>query len=131
MCRHRAKTNVIEHVRTVEQLNDFEEMMISWVRPLVQVYTISTTGELVFVGRVRNFREPVQQWISNLLVRAADMPFMLMKPRMSRASKDQKARPPFPVDTRKLKRAFEWLTENNPYYYDIEWGEDNEAGWGR
>ena len=130
MCRHRAKTNVIEHVRTVEQLNDFEEMMISLARPLVQVYTISSTGELVFDRCVRNFREPVQQWVSNLPVRPADMPFVLMKPRMSRASKDQKARPPVPIDTRKVKRAFYFLKENNPYYFDIEWGQNNEAAWG-
>ena len=102
-CRRSCKAS-----RAAERL--LRDDMISLVHPLVQVYTIPTTG--------------VQQWIRNLPVRPADMPFVLVKPR-----KYQKPRPPVPVDTQKVKRAFEWLKANNPYYYNIEWGEDNEAAW--
>ena len=37
-------------------LTDFEEMVLALVYPLVQVYTIPTTGELAYVGHVCNFR---------------------------------------------------------------------------
>jgi len=36
-------------------LTDFEEMFLSLVHPLVQVYTVPSTGELAYVGHICNF----------------------------------------------------------------------------
>ena len=62
-------------------LNGFEEMVISLVHPLVQLYTIPKTGELAYVGHVCNFRQEVSSFLSSLPVRPADMPFILVRPR--------------------------------------------------
>ena len=36
---------------------------------------------------------------------------------------------PFKVDVQKVRLAFEWLKEHNPYYKDIVWESSAEAAW--
>ena len=47
-------------------LSDFEEMLLSLVHPLAQVYTIPTTGEYAYVGHVCNFRQDVKKFMTTL-----------------------------------------------------------------
>ena len=113
----------------IDELNDFEEMMISLVHPFIQVYTIPSTGELAFTGHVCNFRQRVNHWIHELPIRPSNMPFVLVRPRVTKANPNQRRRPPFPVRMDKIKAAFQWLQEHNPYYENIAWNEDNAAAW--
>ena len=113
----------------VAALNDFEEMMISLVHPFIQVYTIPSTGELAFTSHVCNFRQRVHHWITELPIRPSQMPFVLVRPRVTRAAPDARKRPPFPVRMDKIRTAYEWLKKNNPHYENIEWDEENVAAW--
>ena len=90
-------------------LNDFEEMVISLVHPLVQLYTIPKTGELAYGGYVCNFRQEASSFLSSLPVRPADMPFILVRPRAPSGAADRKPRMPFRVDVVKLRAAYDWL----------------------
>ena len=65
----------------IAALNDLEEMVLSLIHPLVQVYSIPRTGELAYVGHICNFRQDVKQFMKSLPVRPADIPFVLIKPR--------------------------------------------------
>ena len=65
----------------IAALNDLEEMVLSLIHPLVQVYSIPRTGELAYVGHICNFRQDVKQFMKSLPVRPADVPFVLIKPR--------------------------------------------------
>ena len=62
-------------------LTDFAEMVISLVHPLVQVYTIPTTGEFVYAGHMSNFRQHVSSFPSSLPVLPRDVPFILVRAR--------------------------------------------------
>jgi hypothetical protein len=68
----------------IAALNDLEEMVLSLIHPLVQVYSIPRTGELAYVGHICNFRQDVKQFMNSLPVRPCDMPFVLIKPRANR-----------------------------------------------
>ena len=93
----------------VAVLNDFEDMVISLVPPLVQVYTIPKRGELAYVGHVCNFRQEASSFLSSLPVRPADMPFILVRPRAPSGAADRKPRMPFRVDVVKFRAAYDWL----------------------
>ena len=64
-------------------LSDFEEMLLSLVHPLVQVYTIPTTGEYAYVGHVCNFRQNVRKLMTTLPLSPEDVPVVLVKTRAS------------------------------------------------
>ena len=102
---------------------------MSLVHPLVQVYTIPTTGEYAYVGHVCNFRQDVHKFMKTLPVSPEDAPFVLVKPRTSSAAKDQKPRKPVKVDIRKLKEAYDWLKVHNPYYRDVGWCDQQASKW--
>ena len=57
----------------------------------------------------------------------ADMPFVQVRPRKYKGHSPGKAL--FKVDVQKLRLAFEWLKQHNPYYYHVEWREDAAAAW--
>ena len=65
---HAARTTPVlglslqEFAAPLAQLTDHEEMAISLIHPLVQVYTVPRTGQLAYVGYVCNFRQNVQNF---------------------------------------------------------------------
>ena len=63
----------------LEELTDFEEMVLALVHPLVQVYSVPSTGELAYVGHVCNFRQRVSKFLSSLPTLPVDMPFVLVR----------------------------------------------------
>ena len=50
-----------------------------------------------------------------------------MRPRKLRSHAAGKAL--FKIDVQKLRLAFAWLKEHNPYYYNVEWREDAAVAW--
>ena len=74
------------------KLSDFEEMVLALVHPLVQVYTIPSTGELAYVGHVCNFRQHVSHFLSSLPTLPQDMPFVLVRPRRAPHQQDRRPR---------------------------------------
>ena len=76
--------SIEEFAPAVAALTDYEEMVLSLVHPLVQVYTIPRTGQLAYVGHVCNFRQKVAKFLTSLPVLPADMPFVMVRPRLSR-----------------------------------------------
>ena len=111
----------------VALLTDHEEMVIALVHPLVQVYTIPRTGQLAYVGHICNFRQTVAKFLQSLPIPKKDFPFVMVRPRTLRNRPSGKA--PFKVDVHKLRAAFHWLKQNNPYYYNVEWIESREQEW--
>ena len=119
--------SIEEFAPAVAALSDHEEMVLTLVHPLVQVYTIPRTGQLAYVGHICNFRQRVTEFLSRLPVMPGDMPFVQVRPRKYKGHSPGKAL--FKVDVRKLKLAFDWLKQHNPYYYHVEWREDAAAAW--
>ena len=119
--------SVEDFASAVALLTDHEEMVIALVHPLVQVYTIPRTGQLAYVGHICNFRQKVAKFLKSLPIPKKDFPFVMVRPRSLRNRPSGKA--PFKVDVHKLRHAFYWLKQNNPYYYNVEWNEVQEAEW--
>ena len=116
------------------ELTDFEEMVLSLVHPLVQVYTIPSTGELAYVGHVCNFRQHVTEFLSTLPVRPEKVPIVIVRPRRKAGSVAAgagdpawKPRKAHQVRMACLRRAFGWLKENNALYAEVEWDEGAQA----
>ena len=98
-------------------LDDFGEMVLSLVHPLVQVYSIPKTGELAYVGHTCNFRQNVKSFMTRLPMRPAEMPMLMVKPRPPAGKAvDTRPRNPFKVNTVQLRAAFEWLRRHNVQY---------------
>ena len=110
-------------------LTDFEEMVLSLVHPLVQVYTVPSTGELAYVGHICNFRQHVSKFLSSLPTLPKHMPFVLVRPRCAKGQSSKKRGALHKVDVPRLRRAFDWLKENNVYYRDVTWDPASEAEW--
>ena len=110
-------------------LTDFEEMVLALVHPLVQVFSIPRTGELAYVGHVCNFRQDVRRFMDKLPVTPQDMPFVMVRPRVAAGVDDRRPRRAFQVDISKLRRAYDWLKEHNPHYYNIPWDEEAAGQW--
>jgi len=119
--------SVQEFAPAVALLSDSEEMVLALIHPLLQVYTKLRTGQLAYVGHLCNFRQKVCRFMSSLPTVPQDMPFVQVRPRSSGARGMFRA--PFKVDTNKLRNAFRWLQQNNPYYHDVEWREASAAQW--
>ena len=66
-----------EFAAPLAQLTDQEEMVISLIHPLVQVYTLPRTGQLAYVGHVCIFRQNVQNLFTSLPILPQDMPFVM------------------------------------------------------
>ena len=101
--------------------------LLALVHPLVQVYTIPKTGQLSYVGHVCNFHQKVTEFLSKLPTLPANMPFVKVRPRNFAGKPCRRA--PFTVNVDKLRHAFDWLREYNPYYRDVEWKEDWAREW--
>ena len=56
-----------------------------------------------------------------------DMPFVQVRPRKFKGHPGGKSL--FKVDVHKLRAAFAWLRQHNPYYFNVEWREDAAAAW--
>ena len=119
--------SVEDFASAVALLTDHEEMVIALVHPLVQVYTIPRTGQLAYVGHICNFRQKVAKFLKSLPIPNNYFPFVMVRPRSLRNRPSGKA--PFKVDVHKLRHAFYWLKQNNPYYDNVEWNEVQEAEW--
>ena len=111
-------------------LNDFEEMILSLVHPLVQVYTIPTTGELAYVGHICNFKQRVTEFFKSLPILPAEMPFVLVRPRLAPSTADRRPRPPVRAHVPRVWAAFQWLQRHNPYYREIQRNAESAAAWG-
>ena len=118
---------VQEFASPVAQLSDQEEMVISLVHPLVQVYTLPRAGQLAYVGHVCNFRQQVTRFFTSLPILPQDMPFVMVRPRTVRNRESNEM--PFKVNVQKLRAAYLWLKENNPYYRHITWDTDAAHAW--
>ena len=116
-----------DFVAPVAQLTDQEEMVLSLIHPLVQVYTLPRTGQLAYAGHVCNFRQNVAKFFTSLPVLPQDMPFVMVRPRTLRNRVSKKM--PFKVNVDKLRAAFLWLHKNNPYYVHIKWDEASAHAW--
>ena len=119
--------SVQEFAPAVAALTDYEEMVLALVHPLVQVYSIPRTGQLAYVGHICNFRQKVMKFLSSLPVMPRDMPFVQVRPRKFKGHPGGKSL--FKVDVRKLRAAFVWLRQHNPYYFNVDWREDAAAAW--
>ena len=119
--------SVEQFAPAVAALSDHEEMVLALVHPLVQVYTIPRTGQLAYVGHICNFPQKVTKFLSRLPVMPADMPCVQVRPRKYKGHSPGKAL--FKVDVQKLRLAFEWLKQHNPFYYHVEWREDAATAW--
>ena len=119
--------SVSEFAPALAALTDHEEMVLALVHPLVQVYTLPRTGQLAYVGHICNFRQRVSTFLASLPRMPSEMPFVMVRPRTCRGSSAGKAL--FKVNVWKLRRAFEWLKEHNPYYDGVEWRDDAAAAW--
>ena len=109
-----------EFAPALAALDDFGEMVISLVHPLVQVYSIPKTGELAYVGHTCNFKQDVKHFMTRLPLRPAEMPVVMVKPRPAAGKvADSRPRNPFKVDTVLLRAAFEWLKRHNIHYAAI------------
>jgi len=116
-----------EFAAPVAQLTDQEEMVLSLIHPLVQVYTLPRTGQLAYVGHVCNFRQNVVKFFHSLPILPADVPFVMVRPRSLRNRPSN--RMPFKVNVDRLKAAFLWLQANNPYYVNIKWDDSAALAW--
>ena len=130
---HAARTTPVlglslqEFAAPLAQLTDQEEMVISLIHPLVQVYTLPRTGQLAYVGHVCNFRQNVQNFFTSLPILPQDMPFVMVRPRTLRHRVSNKM--PFKVNVEKLRAAFLWLKAHNPFYFNIKWHESAAHAW--
>ena len=61
----------------------------------------------------------LSKFLKSLPIPKQDFPFVVVRPRSLRNRPSAKA--PFKVDVHKLRMAFYWLKQNNPYYHDVEW----------
>ena len=99
----------------VAALTDFEEMVMALVHPLVQVYTIPTTGELAYVGHVCNFRQKVCKFLASIPAQKQGFPAMVVvRPRQVHGQGSNRL--PFPVNVKRLREAYLWLKVYNLYY---------------
>ena len=97
-------------------LTDFEEMLVSRVHPLVQVFTLFPSGQLGYVGHIVNYRQDSVEWVQALPLTPADVPVVLVK-RQTRESKSvQRKRAPFSARKSVLRDATSWLLENHPQW---------------
>ena len=119
--------SIEEFAPAVSLLSDSEEMVLSLIHPLLQTYTLRSTGQVAYVGHVCNFRQKVSKFISSLPTVPQDMPFVQIRPRS--IGNRPSFRAPFKVNVEKLRHAFEWLKKYNPYYHDVEWLEASAAEW--
>ena len=69
----------------------------------------------------------MSKFLSSLPVLPADMPVVQVRPREYKGQARGKAL--FKIDVKKLRAAFAWLKEHNPYYFNVEWREDAAAAW--
>ena len=88
---------LVQFAPELAALTDMEAMLLSLVHPLVQVYTVPRTGELAYVGHVCNFRQDVKTLVRSLPLDPRQVPFILVRPRVSSSNPDQRRRLQFKV----------------------------------
>ena len=99
------------------------------VHPLVQVYSVPSTGELAYVGHVCNFRQRVAKFLSSLPTLPVDMPFVLVRPRRSTGKKMRGRGAPHAVHLQRLRKAFALLQRHISYFREVLWEDGNAAAW--
>ena len=103
-------------------------MLLALFHPLVQAYTIPTTGELAYVGHVCNFRQKVSKFLSSIPAQKQSFPAMVVvRPRQAHGQGSNRL--PFPVDVKRLHAAYLWLKVHNPYYKKVDWDEPAAVSW--
>lgn len=108
-------------------LTDQEEIVLSLIHPLVQVFTVPRTGQLAYVGHVCNFRQNVSRFLTSLPALPEDMPFVMVRPSSFRGRVSNKA--PFKINVARVRAAFVWLKAHNPYYLHVSWDESSARAW--
>jgi hypothetical protein len=97
-------------------LTDFEEMLVSRIHPLVQVFTLFPSGQMAYVGHIVNYRQRSVKWITDLPLRPADVPIVLVRRKTRETAKRQRARVPFAARKEVLRNALVWLLANHPQW---------------
>lgn len=87
----------------LDELNYFEEQVLSPVQPMVRVYTLHSTGQTELIGHVANWAQRGPQWVREIPVRAGDIPVLLVR----RCPRDPNRKPRVPFIARRalMKRA--------------------------
>ena len=100
----------------LQGLTGFEEMLVSRVRPLVQVLTLFPSGQLAYVGHIVNYRQQSTEWVRELPLRPAVVPITLVRRKTREAPGVQRPRAPFVARRGVLKIALMWLFANRPQW---------------
>ena len=95
-------------------LTQVEEMLISRVCPIMQVYR-KHGGQRGYKGHVLNLPQDIQSFLNRLPARVADLPVMIVR----RHGADDTHRD-FTVCRHRVLEALSWLKTNNPFFKDIE-----------
>ena len=66
------------------KLTDFEEMLVSRIHPLIQVFTLFPSGQIAYVGHIVNFRQRSIHWVQNLPLHPNDIPIILVRRKLGR-----------------------------------------------
>lgn len=97
-------------------LTDFEEMLVSRVHPLVQVFTLFPSGQIAYVGHIVNYRQHSIEWITDLPLKPVDVPLILVRRKTREAAGIQRKRAPFAARREVLRNALRWLLANHPQW---------------
>ncbi|XP_028419285.1 uncharacterized protein LOC114545138 [Dendronephthya gigantea] len=95
-------------------LTQVEEMLISRVCPIMQVYR-KHGGQRGYKGHVLNLPQDIQSFLNRLPAQVADLPVMIVR----RQGADETHKD-FTVRRHKVFEAISWLKTNNPFFKDIE-----------
>ena len=98
----------------LQNLTQFEEMLIARAFPIIHVYTKPKVGQRAYKGHVITLLQNVQQ-LADVLPRCpADLPVILFTVN----GKDNASRD-FVVRRKNVSDALHWLVENNPLYASV------------
>ena len=98
----------------LQNLTQFEEMLIARAFPVIHVYTKPKGGQRAYKGHVITFPQEVQQ-LADILPRCPkDLPVLIFTVN----GKDNKSKD-FTVRKQKVSDALHWLVENNPLYQTV------------
>ena len=99
----------------LQNLIQFEEMLIGRAFPIIHVYTEPKGGQRAYKGHVITLPQDVQQLADVLRCCLADLPVVVFTVN----GKDNASRD-FTVRRKKVSDALHWLVRNNPLYSSIE-----------
>ena len=98
------------------KLTDFEEMLVSRIHPLIQVFTLFPSGQIAYVGHIVNFRQRSIHWVQNLPLHPNDIPIILVRRKTREAAGVRRRRSPFAARKEALRDALHWLLAHHPQW---------------